>query len=58
MPEVLAGLDEIGLEGFEYPDDTMAALQENEKAWENFRVFSASLYELNFEICYRQPWPE
>jgi len=42
MPEVLAGLDEIGLEDFEYPDDIMAALQENEKAWENFQRYSGS----------------
>ena len=42
MPEVLAGLDEIGLEDFEYPDDIMAALQESEQAWENFQRYSGS----------------
>jgi uncharacterized protein YdeI (YjbR/CyaY-like superfamily) len=42
MPEVLAGLDEIGLEDFEYPVDIMAALQEDEKAWENFQRYSGS----------------
>jgi len=42
MPKVLAGLDEIGLEDFEYPVDIMAALQENEKAWENFQRYSGS----------------
>ena len=42
MPEILARLDEIGLEDFEYPDDIRAALQENEKAWENFQRYSES----------------
>jgi len=42
MPEVLAGLDEIGLEDFEYPADIVAALQENEQAWKNFQRYSGS----------------
>jgi uncharacterized protein YdeI (YjbR/CyaY-like superfamily) len=42
MPEVLATLDAIGLEDFEYPADIMAALQENKRAWENFQRYSGS----------------
>ena len=42
MAEVLAVLDEIGLEDFEYPADIMAALQENEQAWKNFQRYSGS----------------
>jgi uncharacterized protein YdeI (YjbR/CyaY-like superfamily) len=42
MPEVLVGVDEIGLEDFEYPGDIMAALQENEQAWKNFQRYSGS----------------
>ncbi len=42
MPEVVAGVDKIGLEDFEYPADIMAALQENEQAWENFQRYSGS----------------
>ena len=42
MPEVLAGLSEIDLEGFEYPADIMAALQENGQAWGNFQRYSGS----------------
>ena len=42
MPEVLAGLGEIGLEDFEYPADIMAAVRENERAWENFQRYSGS----------------
>jgi len=42
MPEVLAGLDEIGLEDFEYPADIVAAFQENEQAWKNFQRYSES----------------
>jgi uncharacterized protein YdeI (YjbR/CyaY-like superfamily) len=41
-PEVLAGIDGIGLEDFEYPADIMAALQENEQAWENFQRYSGA----------------
>ena len=42
IPEVLVGLDEIGLDDFEYPADIMAALQENEQVWENFQRYSGS----------------
>lgn len=42
MPEIFAGLDEIGLEDFEYPADIMAAIQENEPAWENLEKYSES----------------
>lgn len=42
MPEVLAGVDEIGLEDFENPEDIVAALQENEQVWENFQMYSGS----------------
>jgi uncharacterized protein YdeI (YjbR/CyaY-like superfamily) len=41
-PEVLADIDGIGLEDFEYPADIMAALQENEQAWENFQRYSGA----------------
>jgi uncharacterized protein YdeI (YjbR/CyaY-like superfamily) len=42
MPDVLAILGDVGLEGFEYPPDIMAAIRENEKAWENFQRYSGS----------------
>lgn len=42
MPEVLANLNDIGLEDFEYPTDIMAAIRENEQAWENFHKYSGS----------------
>ena len=42
MPEVLANLGDIGLEDFEYPTDIMAAIRENEQAWENFQRYSGS----------------
>lgn len=42
IPEVLANLGDIGLEDFEYPTDIMAAIRENEQAWENFQKYSGS----------------
>jgi uncharacterized protein YdeI (YjbR/CyaY-like superfamily) len=42
MPEVLAELSEVDLEGFEYPTDIMTAICENEQAWENFQRYSES----------------
>jgi uncharacterized protein YdeI (YjbR/CyaY-like superfamily) len=42
MPEVLANLNDIGLEDFEYPTDIMAAIRENEQAWRNFQKYSGS----------------
>ena len=42
MPEVMAILDAIGLEDFEYPPDIMAALQENAQVWENFERYSGA----------------
>lgn len=42
MPEVLATLEDLDLENFEYPQDIMAAIRENEQAWENFQRYSGS----------------
>jgi uncharacterized protein YdeI (YjbR/CyaY-like superfamily) len=42
IPDVLASLENIDLEAFEYPEDIMAALRENEQAWENFQSYSGS----------------
>ena len=42
IPEVLASLENVDLEAFEYPEDIMAALRENEQAWENFQRYSGS----------------
>ena len=42
IPEVLAGLEDAGLDDFEPPADIMAALRENERAWENFQNYSGS----------------
>lgn len=42
VPEVLASLDEAGLDDFEYPADIMAAIRANEQAWENFQAYSGS----------------
>jgi uncharacterized protein YdeI (YjbR/CyaY-like superfamily) len=42
MPEVLATLEDLDLENFEYPQDIMAAIRENEQAWENFQIYSGS----------------
>jgi uncharacterized protein YdeI (YjbR/CyaY-like superfamily) len=42
LPEVLANLGDIGLEDFEYPTGIMAAIRENEQAWENFQRYSGS----------------
>lgn len=42
IPEVLASLDIPGLREFDYPQDILAALRENEPAWENFQHYSAS----------------
>jgi uncharacterized protein YdeI (YjbR/CyaY-like superfamily) len=42
MPDVLAGLGEVGLEDFEYPPDIMAAIRENEQAWQNLQRYSGS----------------
>jgi uncharacterized protein YdeI (YjbR/CyaY-like superfamily) len=40
IPDVLADLNDIGLEDFEYPADIMAAIRENDQAWENFQKYS------------------
>jgi uncharacterized protein YdeI (YjbR/CyaY-like superfamily) len=42
MPEVLATLEDLDLENFEYPQDIIAAIRENEQAWENFQIYSES----------------
>lgn len=42
MPDVLASLENAGLDEFEYPADIMAAIQENEIAWQNFQRYSGS----------------
>ena len=42
IPEVLAILENVDLETFEYPADIMLALRENEQAWENFQNYSGS----------------
>lgn len=42
IPEVLAILENVDLETFEYPADIMLALRENEQAWENFQSYSGS----------------
>jgi uncharacterized protein YdeI (YjbR/CyaY-like superfamily) len=42
IPEVLASLDVAGLQDFDYPQDILAALRENEPAWENFQRYSGS----------------
>ena len=39
---MLASLSNVGLEDFEYPMDIMAAIRENEQAWENFQRYSGS----------------
>jgi len=40
MPDVLAALDDVDLESFEYPPDVMEALQANEAAWQHFQTYS------------------
>ncbi len=40
MPEVLAAVRDIVNEEYEFPADIMAALQANERAWENFQRYS------------------
>jgi uncharacterized protein YdeI (YjbR/CyaY-like superfamily) len=42
IPEVLANLKDAGLEDFEYPQDIMDAIQDNEQAWANFQQYSGS----------------
>ena len=42
MPEVLASLENAGLDDFEYPVDIMVALRENQMIWENFQSYSGS----------------
>jgi uncharacterized protein YdeI (YjbR/CyaY-like superfamily) len=42
IPEVLATLENVDLEAFDYPDDIMDALQKNEQTWENFQSYSSS----------------
>jgi uncharacterized protein YdeI (YjbR/CyaY-like superfamily) len=42
LPKVLATLEDVDLDDFEYPADIMAAIRENEQAWENFQRFSGS----------------
>ena len=42
IPEVLASLEKVDLESFEYPEDIMAALKENDQTWENFQSYSGS----------------
>jgi len=41
-PEVLASLQEVDWDAFEYPADIMAALRENKQAWENYQKYSGS----------------
>jgi uncharacterized protein YdeI (YjbR/CyaY-like superfamily) len=42
IPEVMASLQNIDLETFEFPADIMAALRENKQAWGNFQSYSGS----------------
>lgn len=42
IPVVLTSLENVDLEGFEYPADIMATICENEQAWENFQRYSGS----------------
>jgi uncharacterized protein YdeI (YjbR/CyaY-like superfamily) len=42
IPDVLASLGNVDLESFDYPEDIMAALRENEQAWKNFQSYSGS----------------
>jgi uncharacterized protein YdeI (YjbR/CyaY-like superfamily) len=42
MPQVLATLEDVDLDDFEYPADIMAAIRENEQAWRNFQRYSGS----------------
>lgn len=42
MSVVLANLSDIGLDDFEYPPDIMAAIRENEQAWQNFQRYSGA----------------
>ena len=42
MPEVLISLENACLDDFEYPPDIVAAIRENEQAWENFQSYSGS----------------
>lgn len=41
-PEVLASLEEVDLDKYEYPADIMAAIRENELAWENYQRYSGA----------------
>ena len=45
MPEVLASLKNASLDDFEYPADIMAAIRDNNQAWENFQSYSGA-YQL------------
>lgn len=42
MPEVLDSLDNAGLDDFEFPADIMAAIRDNNQAWENFQSYSGA----------------
>lgn len=42
MPEVLESLSTVDLEKFEYPDDILGAIQENNQAWKNYQRYSES----------------
>ena len=42
LPEILTSLENAGLEDFEYPEDIMTAIRENEQAWENFQRYSGA----------------
>ncbi len=42
MPEVLAGLRDLDLEGFDAPPDIITALQADPQVWANFQRYSGS----------------
>lgn len=42
IPEILADLAAVDLDHFEYPADIMAAIRENQQAWENYQRYSGS----------------
>ena len=40
LPDILETIDRHEIEAFEFPADILAALQANQKAWENFQKYS------------------
>lgn len=42
IPDILADLAAVDLDHFEYPADIMAAIRENQQAWENYQRYSGS----------------